>query len=157
MGKCFILRGCFWYNGALNMKDKFEIIDHTADVGIAAYGSDLAEAFANAARGMFSLMVDLDSVGDTLRRAVAVRADNREDLLVVWLNELIYLCEVENVLFGRFEVSELTERELGATCFGERIDPKRHQMKIGIKATTYHKVRVEEGKGGCRVQVLFDI
>jgi SHS2 domain-containing protein len=139
------------------MKNKFEIIDHTADVGIAAYGADLKEAFANAARGMFSLMVDLDSVGDAVRRAVAVRADNREDLLVAWLNELIYLCEVEDVLFSRFEVSELTERKLGAMCCGERIDPARHQMKTGVKAATYHKVRIEEGKGGCRVQVLFDI
>jgi len=139
------------------MKDKFEIIDHTADVGIAAYGSDLAEAFANAARGMFSLMVGLDSVGDTLRRGVAVSADDREDLLVAWLNELIYLHEVENVLFSRFEVSQLDDRKLVAICFGERIDPKRHKMKIGVKAATYHKVRIEEGKGGWRVQVLFDI
>ena len=139
------------------MKNEFEIIDHTADVGIAAYGKDLKEAFANVARGMFSLMVDLDSVGDAVRRAVAVSADNREDLLVAWLNELIYLCEVENVLFSHFEVSELTDRKLAAVCFGEKIDPKRHQMKIGVKAATYHKVRVEEGKGGCRVQVLFDI
>ena len=139
------------------MKDKFEIIDHTADVGIAAYGSDMAEAYANAARGMFSLMVDLDSVGDTLRRGVAVRADNREDLLVAWLNELIYLHEVENVLFSRFEVSELDDRKLVAICFGERIDKERHKMKVGVKAATYHKVRIEEGKGGWRVQVLFDI
>ena len=139
------------------MQEKFEIIDHTADVGIAAYGVDLKEAFANAARGLFSLMVDLDSVGDTVHRAVEVRADNREDLLVAWLNELIYLCEVENVLFSRFEVSELTDRKLAAICFGEKIDPKQHKMKIGVKAATYHKVRVEEGKGGCRVQVLFDI
>jgi len=139
------------------MRKKFEIIEHTADVGIAAYGTDLREAFANAAYGLFSLITDIDSVGEDVRHDVEVTADNREELLVAWLSELIYLFEVEGVLFSRFDIAGLGEKKLKAACFGERIDPRRHDIKTGVKAATYHMLRVEQGEDGCRVQVLFDI
>ena len=138
------------------MKKRFEVIDHTADIGIAAYGANLREAFANAAYALFSLMVDLDNVADAVCYKAEVTAENREDLLVAWLNELIYLFEVEDVLFQRFEIDELSETGLRASCYGERIDPERHKIKIAVKAATYHMLKVEE-RDGCRVQVLFDI
>jgi SHS2 domain-containing protein len=138
------------------MAKRFEIIDHTADIGIAAYGADLKEAFANAAYALFSLMTDLEDVGDALCHDVGVTAGDREDLLVAWLNELIYLFEVEKVLFKRFEIGELTETRLKASCFGEKIDPERHKIKTAVKAATYHMLKVDEGDG-FRVQVLFDI
>jgi SHS2 domain-containing protein len=137
---------------------KFEVIDHTADIGIAAYGADLKEAFANAAYGLFSLMVDLEGVGDDSCYQVEVTAEDRSELLVAWLNELIYLFEVESVLFKRFEISGLVETRLRAMCYGEKIDPQRHGIKVGVKAATYHMLRVEgESEKGFRVQVLFDI
>jgi len=142
--------------GALEMGKRFEVIDHTADVGIAAYGKDLKEAFANAAYALFSLMADLDGVGDASCHQVEVTAEDRSELLVAWLNELIYLFEVENVLFKRFDIGELKETRLRASCYGEKIDPERHKMKMGVKAATYHMLKVEEGDG-FRVQVLFDI
>jgi len=159
------LCGSFWYNRVLEMAKRFEVIDHTADIGIAAYGADLKEAFANAAYALFSLMIDLEGVGDTICYDVEVTAEDRAELLVAWLNELIYLSEVENVLFKRFEIGELDETRLRASCCGEKIDPARHKMKVGVKAATYHMLQVKEecveGVGeserGFRVQVLFDI
>lgn len=138
------------------MKKRFEVIDHTADIGIAAYGANLREAFANAAYALFSLMVDLGNVANVLCCEAEVTAENREDLLVAWLSELIYLFEVESVLLKRFEIDELSETRLRARCYGERIDPERHKIKIAVKAATYHMLKVVEGDG-CRVQVLFDI
>lgn len=138
------------------MGKRFEVIDHTADVGIAAYGEDLKEAFANAAYALFSMMLDLDSVGDALCRQVEVTADDRSDLLVAWLNELIYVFEVDNMLFKRFDIGELNETRLRARCYGEKIDPERHKIKVGFKAATYHMLKIDEGDG-FRIQVLFDI
>ena len=138
------------------MKKRFEVINHTADIGIAAYGSDLKQAFANAAYGLFSLMVDLKSVGDRLSRQVDVEADTRDDLLVAWLNELLYIFEVESILFKRFMVDELTDTRLRSRCYGEEIDPSRHEIRMGVKATTYHMLKIEQDNG-YRVQVLFDI
>ncbi len=138
------------------MGKRFEVIEHTADVGIAAYGSDLKEAFANAAYALFSLMVDLKQVGDTLCREVEITAENQEDLIVAWLNELIYLFEVESILFKRFRVDELTETRLKSRCYGQAIDLLRHNIRMGVKAATYHMLKVEKDNG-FRVQVLFDI
>ena len=138
------------------MAKRFEVIEHTADVGIAAYGSDLKEAFANAAYALFSLMVDLKQVGDTLYQEVEITAENQEDLLVAWLNELIYLFEVESILFKRFSVDELTETRLKSRCYGQAIDLLRHKIRVGVKAATYHMLKVEKDNG-FRVQVLFDI
>jgi len=138
------------------MAKRFEVIDHTADIGIAAYGADLKEAFANAAYALFSLMVDFKDVGDALCHEVEVTAGDQEDLLVAWLNELIYLFEVENVLFKRFEIGEFNETRLRASCYGEKIDPERHEIKMAIKAATYHMLKVDEGDG-FRIQVLFDV
>ncbi len=134
----------------------FELIEHTADVGIMAYGADVKEAFTNAARGMFSLIVDLECIRETEYRDIEVTAPDIESLLVTWLNELIYLFDAENMLFSRFDITELGMDRLSARAYGEPVDEARHRLKTGIKAATYHMVEVDRSKGG-RVRVLFDI
>jgi SHS2 domain-containing protein len=134
----------------------FELIEHTADVGIMAYGADVKEAFANAARGMFSLIVEVGSVRETEYRDIEVTAPDEESLLVTWLNELIYLFDAENMLFSRFDITELDTTRLKARVYGEPVDNARHRLKTGIKAATYHMVEVDRSEGG-RVRVLFDI
>jgi SHS2 domain-containing protein len=134
----------------------FKVLDHTADVGIIAYGTDLKQAFANAARGMFSLITELKNVRDVLQREVAVNAADRESLLVTWLNELIYLFDTDNFLGKRFEINELDNTHLKAEVYGEKVDRSRHHLKIGIKATTYHMLQIKQNNG-YQIQVLFDI
>ena len=138
------------------MRNGFEIIDHTADVAIAAYGADLKKAFANAALGMFSIITDLDIVNERVIRDVEVTSEDMKDLLVSWLNELLFVCEVDKILFKRFDISELSDTRMLAKCYGEKINLKRHKIKAEIKAATYHMLKIEEGSG-VRVQVLFDI
>lgn len=139
------------------MHDGFEIIDHTADIGLAAYGADLKSALANAALGMFSIMTDVRKIDETTARDVEVTADDTKVLLVSWLNELLFICEVEKILFKRFEIYELSDTRIIAKCYGEKMDPKRHRIKTEIKAATFHMTQIEEKRGGVRVQVLFDI
>lgn len=134
----------------------FELIEHTADVGIEAYGADVKEAFVNAARGMFSLIVESGSVREVEYRNIEVTATDEESLLVTWLNELIYLFDVETMLFSRFDVAELGDTQLKARVYGELVDDTRHKLKTGIKAATYHMVEVDRSQG-VRVRVLFDI
>src|SRR4030042_1961675 len=96
------------------MEKEFEIIDHTADVGIIAYGADMKEAFANAAKALFSLITDLDDVEEVTQRDIELTAPDRESLLVGWLNELIYLFDAENLLFKRFDIMQLGQMHLKA-------------------------------------------
>ena len=138
------------------MEKEFEIIDHTADVGIIAYGTDTQQAFANAAKALFSLITDLDKVAEVLHRDVALTAPDQESLLVEWLNELIYLFDAEQILFKRFDITRLNYTHLEARNYGETVDKSKHNLKTGVKAATYHMLKVDKDDGS-RVQVLFDI
>jgi SHS2 domain-containing protein len=135
----------------------FETFDHTADIGVVARGATLAEAFANAARAMFSLMVDLDRVEQREERRVEVEADDQEGLLVAWLAELLYLSEVDNLVFSRFEVDEITDTHLAARAFGEALDLERHNPKLMIKAVTRHMLQVAQQDGVFQVRVILDV
>jgi SHS2 domain-containing protein len=138
------------------MGKDFEILDHTADVGIIAYGNDLKQAFANAARALFSLITELDDVEEVLYRDIELTASDEEDLLVGWLNELIYRFDTEGVLFKRFDIIQLDDTHLKARSYGEKADSARHSLKTGVKGATYHMLKVDKNDG-FRAQVLFDI
>jgi SHS2 domain-containing protein len=137
-------------------KKDFEILDHTADVGIIAYGADLRQAFANAARGLFSLITELDDVEEALHRDIELEASDEESLLVGWLNELVYRFDTEGIVLKRFDISQLNNTHLKARGYGEKVDSSRHKLKTGVKAATYHMLKVDKNDG-FRVQVLFDI
>ena len=134
---------------------RFDIIEHTADVGITAYGANLKEAFANAAYAMFTLIADLENVREDVRRQIEVAAEDRESLLVSWLNELLYIFDVERTIFKRFEVTELGETSLKAEGYGELLDQSRHSLRGGLKAATYHMLKIEKNDG-YSVRVIFD-
>ena len=138
------------------MGKEFEIVNHTADVGIIAYGADMKETFANAARAMFSLITELDEVEEVLHRDTKLSAPDEESLLVEWLNELIYLFDTENIIFSRFDITRLDDTHLRARSYGEKVNGSKHKLKTGIKAATYHMLKIDKSNGG-KVQVLFDI
>jgi len=134
----------------------FRILNHTADTGIIAYGVDLKQAFANAAKGMFSLITDLRKVSERTSKNISVTAADREALLVAWLNELVYFFDTEQMLFKRFDITEMTDTIIKARVYGEKADLARHPMKIGIKSTTYHMLQVSQNDG-YQARVIFDI
>ena len=134
---------------------KFKLIEHTADIGLVAYGRTLAEAYANAAYGLFSIITEPDTVNETESRQLTLSEDDPEALLFEWLYRMIYFFDVEMLLFKRFDITSFNGHELEATCYGEKYDPSRHQLKIGVKSATYHMLKVDKEKN--QVQVIFDI
>jgi SHS2 domain-containing protein len=135
--------------------DRYRLIEHTADIGLVAYGISIADAFANAAYGLFSIMTDLRKVRQTEYRLVELQEHDQESLLFEWLNHLIYVFDVENLLFKKFEIMYLDDKKLTAKCFGEKYDPNRHEIKLGVKAATYHMIKVD--KQNNTVRVIFDV
>ena len=134
---------------------KYKLIEHTADIGLVAYGGTLAQAFASAAYGMFSIMASLKGVRERESRTVELKSADEETLLFDWLNSLLYLFDVEALLFRRFDVRLSGAGSLEAICYGEKYDPARHHLKLGIKSATYHMLKVDRGKN--RVRVIFDV
>lgn len=134
----------------------FKIIEHVSEAGVEATGRDLRKAFANAALGMFSIIVELETVEPKENVQVEVEAPNREDILVSWLNELIYRFEAQSWVFCKFEVMELTDTHLKAKCWGEKADEHKHRFKTGVKSATYHALKVQKGRPA-KVQVVLDL
>ncbi len=135
----------------------FEVIEHTADIGIVARGATLVEAFEAAAEGMLSLMVDSGTVESRAWLERRVEADDHEGLLVAWLNDLLAVLAVESFVPGVFVVDQISPGRLRATVHGEPIDPDRHRFRRDIKAATYHMVEVKQVDGGWTAQVIFDV
>jgi SHS2 domain-containing protein len=135
----------------------YRILDHTADVGLEAQGATLAEAFANAATGMYSIMVHLDRVSGKVQRKVEVEAEDVEGLLTNWLLELLFATEVEGLVFGHFDVQKASPTRLVAIARGEPLDPTRHPKGAVVKAVTRHHLEVKPFEGGYRVRVILDI
>ncbi len=133
---------------------RYEVLEHTADVGLKAYGDTVEELFANAALGMFALMTDIRRVRPTGEVHVTVTSQDLESLMVDWLTELVLVHEVENVFLCEFEVA-LEGLSLEATARGEVVDPSRHPLNTAIKAVTYHMIEVAPEKG--YAVVIFDI
>jgi SHS2 domain-containing protein len=139
------------------MKKAFEIIDHTADIGIIAYGTDVRELFSNAALALFSLITELESIEEKSHLNLKVSSEDGDSLLVEWLNELIYFFDAKHLLFNRFDIESLTLNELKSICHGEVFDPAKHKIKRGVKAATYHMLKLDKDSEGYRAQIILDI
>ncbi len=132
-------------------------MEHTADVGIRAYGAGLGEVFRNCALGMMSLMLDLEKVRREKRIRIEAEAGDREALLVAWLSEVLFHVEAEGFAFGWFTEVELSDEKAAAWGWGEPLDPARHGLKLEVKAPTYHGLELREDGGMWVAQVIFDV
>lgn len=136
---------------------KFEFLEHTADVGIRVFGKDIGELFLNAALGMICVMADLSTIEPRHIERIEVKAQDTEGLMFEWLNEIIYMIEAKNLIFSQFSITSITERSISAEIGGETPDTIRHKLKTGIKACTYHALRVEKTSSKWIAQVFFDV
>jgi len=139
------------------MKMKYEIIDHTADLGIHVFGSDEKELFSNAAMAMFDVITDIEKLEGSRKYNVHVTGDDWPDLMVNWLRELLYLWAGKEKLVKRIDVISISENELNAMVFVDPYDPERHVVKNEIKAVTYHQITVERRPSGWEAKIIFDV
>lgn len=137
---------------------KFELFEHTADVGIIAYGKTLSEAFENAALGMFEIIHSLSKIKAVGEYKISLEANDLEQLLVKWLSELLFIHETQQVVFSKFKVELEPEKfKLIGHAYGEKLNPKKHKCKTEIKAVTYHMLEVKKVNEIWIIKVLFDI
>ena len=134
-------------------KNRFEEVEHTADIAIRVWGADLAELFANAAYGMASQLADIEDLDLTTKEAIDLQAQDVEMLLVDWLSELLYLAEREDVVFVDFELSEVTPHRLQALARGGPID----ERYVHIKAVTFSQLDIVKTDQGYETIVVFDV
>ena len=138
-------------------KPLFEVLEHTADVGLRVYGKTLQELFANAGLGMMSLAFESQTAQPNERLALSAQGADLEDLLVHWLSEILYFVDAEGWVFSRFSVGRCEENTIEGEGWGERRDPAARSRAVAVKAVTYHQVSVKETADGWEAVVYFDI
>jgi SHS2 domain-containing protein len=136
---------------------KFEFIDHTGDIGVRVFGENLAALFQHGAEALFHIITDPKTIREKMSRKVYVQAQGREELFVSWLNEFVYLFDINGYLFGRFEVLDLDDYFIEAMVYGEAYEEGRHPIYRTIKGATYHQIQIDHGKEGWEAQVIFDL
>jgi SHS2 domain-containing protein len=137
----------------------FEVLEHTADIGLHVTATTLGQLFADAGRGVASLLIENpDAIQPRQALMIELEAEDLDGLFVDWLRELIYRFETEHLLCREFsvDVSDGTRR-LRAECLGEIIDWTRHEGDHELKAVTYHQLRVAKTATGWEANVIFDI
>jgi SHS2 domain-containing protein len=135
----------------------YEFLDHTGDLGIRVWAADVKGLFQEAARALFDIITDIEKVEVHVDRKVTVEASTVDELLVAWLSELLYLYEVEGLLFCDFALAEIEEGKVKGVAMGEEFREGRHPIKTSIKAVTYHQLEIKEKDGRWQAQVIFDI
>jgi SHS2 domain-containing protein len=135
----------------------FEIIAHTADVAVLVRGRDLAELLVHAAQALYAVMFANLVVAAVIERVLTIDSIDNDAVVVDWLNELIYLLDAEQTVFGVFEVLELTAGHAVIRCRGEHLDASRHHRSREVKAATYHMARLRRVPSGYVSRVVFDI
>lgn len=139
------------------MKD-YELIEHTADIGVRVFGRDLGEVFINSAKAMFDIIAEPCKACDSIKLNnfdLKIEGEDIEELFINWLNELLSLFEAQEALFKEFNINSLTEKKLIATASG---CPRENcKIKTEIKAATYHELKIEKTREGFMAQVIFDV
>jgi len=138
-----------------------EPFDHTADVGLLITAESLDDLFRTAAGGLFdTIVVNRGAIRATLEEPVALESDSTADLLVDWLNELIFRLETRHRLYNAFEIA-VAETEAGARLSGriagEPIDPERHELDHEVKAVTRHEAELRRDGSSWTARVILDI
>jgi SHS2 domain-containing protein len=135
----------------------YETFEHTADLGLRVRADNLEQLFADAAKGLFSVLAaNLDAVRSIQEKTYRIGGHETDYLLLDWLTELLYTFETEHLLLAEFDV-RVDGEGLQATCRGEPIDRQRHELDHEIKAITYHGLKVEQRADGWLAEVIVDI
>ena len=138
----------------------YTFVDHTADVAADLSGRTIEALFASAAQALTDTITQLDAVRPLVTESVTLESGTLDDLLVDWLNELLYRFEVQNVLVSDAAVTiahSAGRWHLGGTIAGEPFDPSRHPSRVLVKSATYHGLSVQESAHGWSARIVLDI
>jgi SHS2 domain-containing protein len=131
------------------MVKDYEFLEHTADIYVKVTGKSLTEAFENAGKATTDVMTDLNKVEPLMEYIVSIEAEDPQELLYLWIEEILFRFDTEGTLFSGFIVQEINEGEdfsLKATIRGEEFNPDKHTQRVGVKAITYHMMEIKRNE-----------
>lgn len=137
--------------------ERYEQFPHTADIGVRVFGKTLKELFENAAFAMFDILADLEGLKGPLTQEFELTAPNYEELLIAWLDELLYNFYTKNIIFYKFDVEKLAPDLIKAKAYGRLVGDNKNRLKTEIKAATYYNLKIIQRDDYYEVDIIFDV
>ena len=141
----------------MGREHRFEIIEHTADCGVIGKGRTMAEAFENAAFGMFSIVADLDKYEPTKQQSITVVGTDDVALLERFLSSLLVIFDGDRLLPLDFEITEISMGRLTCWISTRPIADDVEWFGPTIKAVTFHQMAVENAGEQWTAKAIFDV
>jgi SHS2 domain-containing protein len=139
----------------------FRFLEHLADAYIEAYGESYEECYENAGLAFFEVITDVSLVEPREERIVEAEGEDLEALLYDWLEKLLIMVDLDGFLASKINVEYIRREDgiyrLKARILGEIYDPKKHVSKNGVKAVTYHQMKVYRDEGGVKSRFILDL
>jgi len=139
-----------------NLK-RYRILTRSSDLAIKVFGKSQEELFANSAFALFDLMTDVDKIEVQDRLPLEVEGVDRDDLMVNWMRELLYLYQGSGYLLKEFKVLEAKETYVRGEVGGEKCDPDRHEIQREFRSVVFHQSRMEKTGDQWTAQVIFEL
>ena len=136
---------------------RFRFLNHTGDLGMEIYGQSLIDLFENAGQALFAVITNPSKVEEKIGKKIGLNYDDLETLMVDWLGQLLYLHEVEGLLFRRFEVSSIGDGRFEASAWGEVFEERKHVVRTEVKAVTFHQLEVRQRGDRWQARVILDL
>lgn len=134
--------------------EKYQILEHTADVKVKAFGKDKKELFLNMLKGMASILQPEVKSKQRKVRKIKIKSIGLETLLVDFLSEALYLTQVNKEIYNNVKFKSFTDTEIEGELIGQRIE----RLEEDIKGVTYHEIDIHQKRDGIwEVTVIFDI
>jgi len=136
---------------------KYRLTRNQSELAVRVVGDSQADLFANSATALFDVMADIEKIEIKERIPLEVEGTDRDDLMVNWMRELLYLYQGSGYLLKEFKIHEVKDSIVKAEVCGEKIDPDRHEIKQEIGAVAFHKSRMQKTGSQWIAQVIFEI
>jgi len=130
-----------------------------ADIAFEATGKTMEEVFESCADAFSDISANVKKIQPKIKKEIKVEGETIEELLYNFLSELIYLKDVEQLLFAKYEVKikRTKNYELIVTAYGQNLNEIKKELRNDVKATTMHMFEVKQTEKGWRAQVVLDI
>jgi SHS2 domain-containing protein len=136
---------------------KYRITTHQSELAVRITGNSQADLFTNSAFALFDVMTDIANVETKESVPLEVEGSDRDDLMVNWMRELLYLYQASGYLLREFKIIEVKDTSVKAEVSGEKIDPDRHEIKQEITTVAFHKSRMEKTGNQWIAQLIFEL
>lgn len=141
----------------------FEYIDHTADIQVHAWGSDIQQCFEQTVIAMMNVMTNTDEIGEFETVEIELSAPDKEILLVDYLTEYLFIFDTKELLFSRVQVDrfeyneQMDEYRIHSKSYGEQLNREKHELKAEVKAVTFSYLEIEEKEEKTELWVVLDL